>query len=215
MYRGKRMNSFNNGSGTNKTKANLTINVTRNSADIAAELPFAIFAASEFEQSYRRLIGPVLPAGVTLVSVALDANSTNMVFTFNDGVNTDTITVSCTAAPYSFVLDSSKFDLIHFQSLKFGVNNAANLNQKTLGIEYVSTSIFGNVSKDTFTPDDYTQPSDQIETQVYVPLEGLLDKTSGFVSSMIDTASARATYVFYVDRYAKYDATILSLGGIR
>jgi hypothetical protein len=66
--------------------------VTRDSFNIQLDLPFAIWGTLYLQSNFGQILQPYLPATVTFVSSVVNSAG-NMVFTFTNGPETDTITV--------------------------------------------------------------------------------------------------------------------------
>ena len=184
--------------------ADFTINVTRNSNNIASPLPFLLFGVNYVENQYRELLSPFLLNAVVLTSVAYDSSG-NMVFTFTLGVNVDTITISCNEAPYSVFLQSTRTDLIKIQKVRYNISDTTKLANYSQPMAIVQKSLFGTLVNNKISVTKYKNPQQFQNGIVDVMASFDVDKTKGLVHYMIQNLQTIELNHFVSD-YKLYNA---------
>jgi hypothetical protein len=184
--------------------ADFTINVTRNSNNIASSLPFLLFGVNYVENQYRELLSPFLLNAVVLTSVAYDSSG-NMVFTFTLGVNVDTITISCNEAPYSVFLQSTRTDLIKIQKVRYNISDTTKLANYSQPMAIVQKSLFGTLVNNKISVTKYKNPQQFQNGIVDVMASFDVDKTKGLVHYMIQNL-ATIELNHFVSDYKLYNA---------
>jgi hypothetical protein len=184
--------------------ADFTINVTRNSNNIASALPFLLFGVNYVENQYRELLTPFLLNSVVLTSVAYDSSG-NMVFTYTLGVAVDTVTVSCNEAPYSVFLQSTRTDLIKIQKVRYNISDTTKLANYSQPMAVVSKSLFGTLVNNKISVTKYKNPTQFQNGIVDVMASFDVDKTKGLVHYMIQNL-ATIELNHFVSDYKCYNA---------
>lgn len=134
--------------------AQFTLNVTRNSANIAAILPVPLFGILDKESSWKEIIAQSLPAGTTF-SYAVSPTGKGLRYTYVNGGNTDTIDVECPQVPYVNLLRASQGSILTMTQNKMTIDDVANQSQFSQAVEIVHNTLFGKFTSDSFTPNDY------------------------------------------------------------
>lgn len=184
--------------------ADFTINVTRNSNNIASPLPFLLFGVNYVENQYRELLSPFLLNAVVLTSVVYDSSG-NMIFTFTLGVNVDTITISCNEAPYSVFLQSTRTDLIKIQKVRYNISDTTKLANYSQPMAIVQKSLFGTLVNNKISVTKYKNPQQFQNGIVDVMASFDVDKTKGLVHYMIQNLQTIELNHFVSD-YKLYNA---------
>jgi len=135
--------------GASKGGAQFNIDVTRNSSNLAANLPVILWGFYEYQSSYTQVL--TLPSGITC-SVAAAPNKTDLRFTYTDGDATDTIDVVCQELPYLNLLTASGRGLIELSKIRVSVPADTQLIQFNQKLETNRRSMFGKSSSDSIVP---------------------------------------------------------------
>jgi hypothetical protein len=196
--------------------AAFTLKVTRDSANIAQYLPFALFGANASHSAYEQIITPMLPSGVVLTSVAIgrdNASTTNRqkaIFTFTEGVNVDTVTVECKQVPYPDLLAATSSDSFRISQIRYSLSDSAQLAQFDEEIQLISKSIFGKTTSDTLTPSSYKAP-DQYQNGIIDLQSVILNVDSEFIfaHTIKNVASFSISLNSFVERVAKVGRNLL------
>ena len=184
--------------------ADFTINVTRNTNNIASPLPFLLFGVNYVENQYRELLSPFLLNAVVLTSVLYDSSG-NMIFTFTLGAAVDTITISCNEAPYSVFLQSTRTDLIKIQKVRYNISDTTKLANYSQPMAIVQKSLFGTLVNNKISVTKYKNPQQFQNGIVDVMASFDVDKTKGLVHYMIQNLSTIELNHFVSD-YKLYNA---------
>lgn len=134
--------------------AQFTLNITRNSANIAAILPVPLFGILDKESSYKEIVAQSLPSGTTF-SLAVSPTGKGIRYTYVNGGNTDTIDVECPQVPYVNLLRASQGSILTMTQNKMTIDDVANQSQFSQAVEIVHNTLFGKFTSDSFTPNDY------------------------------------------------------------
>lgn len=184
--------------------ADFTINVTRNSNNIASPLPFLLFGVNYVENQYRELLTPFLVNSVVLTSVAYNSSG-NMVFTYTLGVNVDTVTVSCNEAPYSVFLQSTRTDLIRIQKVRYNIADTTKLSNYSQPMAIVQKSLFGTLVNNKISVTKYKNPTQFQNGIIDLMASFDIDKTKGLVHYIIEN-NASLELNHFVSDYKCYNA---------
>lgn len=173
--------------------AQFNITVTRNTNTIAQALPVAIFGAADINNGYSNILNASLGAGTTITSVAMGtANGTaqgnNVVITYLNGANSDTVTISSDTYPYTSLLDATRTDMFKMSKVRYSISDSAQLAQFNQGFNFVSNSMFGSRTSNNVSVGAYRSP-DQFQTAI-IDLNGEfdIDKETSIVTGIIQTA---------------------------
>lgn len=168
------------GQGKQTDAANFTLIIRRvvvTALGAAFNLPFAMFGSSAAINGYRRLLAPVIPAGVTLVFVQRGEynNAPESVrFFYTDGVGgSEYIDVSCPQTPYPQLLEAAYTDNFKASKLRYKITDATAQAQFAQSLTIWRTSMFGRNTFDTLDLSTYEKPND-FKTTI-VDIEGTLN----------------------------------------
>ena len=168
--------------------AQITINVRRVTANIAQALPYVIFGAGMASNGYRRLIGGLLTGGTVLTSVEVgesDGEPEALVLTYTNGVDVDRVEVTCNAAPYPEVLESTITDQLYLDRVRLRISNPTLQAQFDSDIFVPVRNMWGTQNSRTFSPGAFISPEQFREGIVDVNLGINIDKETAIQSLII------------------------------
>jgi|688.fasta_scaffold27357_11 hypothetical protein len=181
------------GGGDPAAAAQFNITVTRNSNTIPQTLPVAIFGAADINNGYANILNANLGAGTTITSVAMGtANGTaqgnNVVITYLNGANSDTVTISSDTYPYTSLLDATRTDMFKMSKVRYSISDATQLAQFNQQFNFISNSMFGTRSSNNVSIGAYRSP-DQFQAAI-IDLNGEfdIDKETSIQTGIIQTA---------------------------
>lgn len=134
--------------------AQFTLNITRNSVNIASILPVPLFGILDKESTYKEIVAQSLPAGCVL-TLAVSPTGKGIRFTYTSGGNVDTIDVECPQVPYVNLLRASQGSILTMTQNKMSIDDVADQSQFAQAVEIVHNTLFGKFTSDSFTPNDY------------------------------------------------------------
>lgn len=188
--------------------ATFQISVTRNTAAIAADLPFAIFGSQDVNVGYRNILAPLIPAGVTLTSVVAGelggggaAGAQRVRFTWTDGVGVDTVDVTSSTYPYPALLSSTADNLLKMSKIRMKISNTAVTRQFDIDLVAMVSSPFGKSEQNRTTPSQFIAP-DQFQAGV-TDIDQIyrVDKETSLVSLIANTTALSINYSMFVEKY--------------
>lgn len=185
--------------------------ITRNTRTIAQTLPVCLFMPEQLENGYRETLAPFIPSGFTL-SVTYGTNvsatlSNRVRFSYTDGVNTDTIDVTCNMTNYLAFLSASKVNRYQLTNLRMQVSETASANlQFNEQISAVRTTLFGKQETNRiplpgmFTPDQFQSAIIDIREDI------VIQSNSGLVVPVVRWAADAQTISFtgFVSEYVRF-----------
>lgn len=188
--------------------ATFNITVTRDSVNIAEDLPFVLFGPQDYQNGYRNIIGGIIPlgAGTVLTSVRggeSDSLPNSVVFTYTNGANVDTVTVACGTYPYPSFLASTLNDLLRLSKMRLSLSNATLTRQYDLDIVTVSNSPFGKGVTNRVTPSTFKSP-EQFQSGI-VDLDAVfeVDKETSVAGRIINTAGFTVGIPMFVEKFMR------------
>lgn len=190
--------------------AKLTLIVRRDTANIAAPLPFVLFGANDAADGYRRLIGSVgfsatVPAGTILTSVRYGENAgfpNTVVFTYTaPGALVDTVTVSCPTCPMPVLLQGLLTGLMEINKIRMKISNTALLAQFDEQFTDTQHSFLGPVVTNPVTPSDFQSPEQFQQGIVDLDLLWAKDNEGAFVGQIINSASFQINFSVSINRF--------------
>jgi hypothetical protein len=189
--------------------ANFGLTVRRDTATLNAALPFVLFGQQDAENGYRNILGGLLPAGITLVSVEIGekAGQANAaVFEYTDGVDTDTVTVTSATYPYPSLLAATSTDLMRMSKIRLELSDATQGAQFRQDIATVSSSPFGKRGTNSISATAFRRP-DQFQAGI-VDLDATfdIDKETGIISKILPVAGFEMTWNSFVEKFYRQNA---------
>jgi len=191
-----------------KTAAQFDITITRNSANIAGILPFCLFGPNDALNGYRQVMDN-LPAGTVLTSVRSGENNSlpsSLVFTFTNGANVDTVTVTCNQYPYPSFLTALNTDMFKASKIRYSISDATQLTQFNQPFDFKVRSMFGKKSADSVSIGAYKAPQ-QFQNGI-IDVDGVfdLDKETTILSSIIGVAGFSVTLSMFIEKFYRQNA---------
>lgn len=204
------------GAGADKygAAAQFDVKVTRNTGNINRVLPVALFGAIDYEGNYSAVLGTYLPSGVT---VAVAKSSGNMVFTYTEGVATDTITVTCSQVAYNSFLQATITDVMTVRAIRYTLTDTTQLTNFDNIFAVVKRSLYGSDKRDNISVTSYREPN-QFQSGI-IDIGDVkngssnvtsIDKETSIVIGMNDTLASgafTATLSLFVNSYNKLNAS--------
>lgn len=190
--------------------AKLTLNVVRDSANIAAPLPYVLFGANDVANGYRTILGSVgfaaaVPAGTVLTSVRYGENAgfpNSLVFTYTaPGPLVDTVTVTCPSASYPMLLQALLTSLMEINQIRLKISNSALTAQFDQLFTDTQHSAFGPVVTNPVTPADFVSPEQFQQGIVNLDLLWAKDNEGAFVGQIINTAGFQVSHSVSINRF--------------
>jgi hypothetical protein len=129
----------------------LNIVVTRNSANIALDLPYVLFGENDRESGFSNTLRAFIPAGVTL---AVSVVTGNIRLTYTQGMAVDTIDISLTSGNTSYVSFMQALNQNQFKTkyILYTISDATIQTQFSRIISFGDTSALGGVSSNQLSP---------------------------------------------------------------
>jgi hypothetical protein len=187
-------------------KAQFNIIVTRPTRAITSTaLPFALFGYQESINLYKTLITANLPSGVTFTSYTNDGVTST--FTYTQGMNVDTITVTCQEYPYPALLYSSSMDRFRVDYMRMTLSDANQTSQYSKSLYIYKRNLFGVEEKNTINPGSYKSPTQYQSAIVDIPAAYNVGKSVTLISTIIDAGAANfsVTYTVFVPKIVTLD----------
>lgn len=188
-------------------KGQFDVVVTRLTADVALNLPVAIFGTAALQAGYQSLLS--LPAGATLAITAGLDNATNygyVDFAYTVGGNTDIVRVTSTTLQYPELVAALMTDLLSYQSVKMTLSGNSDTSQFNQSITLATNNVLGSKSRDSITPASYISATQFQSNQVNLPIAGTLDKESAWTFDVVQDAAIEINFSFFFDNYTPYNA---------
>lgn len=172
--------------GNVNSAAQFTIQVKRVSATLATQLPVMLFDPIDLPSGYRRSLAGAIPAGIQLDRVVAGGVGfeDKAVFTYTDGVDTDTVEVTCTTAPYPAFLQSLITDRFDLNKIRISLSDPAQVAQFSNELQFWTKSMFGLGSTVPVVPENFRSPQQYQSGIVDVDVEAKFDKQSGIIVPM-------------------------------
>lgn len=189
--------------------ANFTIKVARPTANIAQPLPFAVLGVLDAQNGYRRALQGLLGAGTVLTSVDVgesDGAPESLIFTFTNGVNVDTVVITCDEAPYPSVLDSTITDLLQMQKIRMTLSDPSQIQQFARQLNFSTRTMFGMVTNNPTTPQNFRSPQQFQSGIVDIDATVNFDKETMMISQIENVAALRIDYGMFVTRFYRQNA---------
>jgi len=190
--------------GNVNAAAQFTIQGKRITADLAVPLPVAVFAPVYEPNGWRILLQGRMPVGVTLSKVEggeISAMPDKYEFTFTDGVDTDTVEVSCTTAPYPSFLASLVTDRFSLNKIRLSLSDAAQVAQYANQLSFVTRSMFGLGTSNDLVPDNFRSPQQYQAGIVDVDVNASFDKQTGIVTTINPVAGLQLSINCFADSF--------------
>ena len=187
--------------------ATFDIIITRNTATLPFTLPVALFGVLDQESDYVEVISSFIPVGVTY-TIARGADRKSLNFVFTNGIDTDTINVSCNQVPYVNLLIAGLDSVFKMQQNKLQISDVAQQLQFSKAISVFNKSFFGHSENDTITPNQYKsdlQNQNDIRTINQI-LD--IDKQRSLVFQIVPVANFSVTMSSFVQKYDKGQSAV-------
>lgn len=135
-----------------ESMGDLDLTITRDGATIDLSLPFVIFGFNDFASNYVSTLKNFVPAGVTL-AVTTDPTTGNVIFTYKQGDNVDTITIGFQGTNnYASFLQSMNQNKFSTKYIQYTISDETKL------IQYNEMLTYGLISSLGATRDNQLLP---------------------------------------------------------
>lgn len=194
---------------TPKSAALFNINIRRVTDTIKADLPYFLFGATALQSAYREVM-PVLPAGVFLQQVRTGLvyvgreNIVELVYT--NGVDTDTVEISCEETAYSSFINSTTTDVFKISKVRMSISDVLQQQQFNKNIRFFVKSMFGKDGSDRVVPKQYKSPMQQQQDIIDLEGEFSVDKETTFISKIIPVANFSISFSMFVEKFYRQNA---------
>lgn len=173
--------------GNVNAAAQFTVQVKRKGNALAAALPVAVFAPVYGPNGWRLLLQGRMPTGITLNKVQcgeVDGYPDGALFSYTDGVNTDSILVTCTTAPYPAFLQALITDRFKLNKIRLTLSDPSQVAQYANQLSFVTRSMFGLGTSNDLVPDNFRSPQQYQAGIVDVDVDASFDKQTGIVTTI-------------------------------
>ena len=192
--------------GHGSISATFDIVITRNTSTIGDNLPVPLFASAHFVSNYKQLVSGYLPQGVSISSVT--AVNGNIVVTYTDGTNTDTITITCNQTPYATFLFETLTDSVQCFKNRYTITNTAIQGCYNNDYVLVNKTLFGRKEEDQVTINSFKNPTQFQNGIIDIDVEFFIDKDRAVIHSIIPYSSSYSVQMsFFVGQYHKLNAS--------
>ena len=146
--------------------AQITINVQRtlvSGTGILGSVPYVLFGLLDSSNGYRRAIQGLLKPGVTLTSVLVgetNGEPETLVFTYDDGTSVEEVRVTCSAAPYPMVLQSTDTNAIYCDRVRLNLpdKNFLASGQFQTDVQVAVRNMWGTNTTRSLNPGSFKSP---------------------------------------------------------
>lgn len=177
------------------------LTITRNSANIAAVLPVAIFGVLDRESNYVEIISQDLPSGTVLTSLSTSPSGKGLRFTYTQGANVDTIDVECAQVPYVNILRAAQTSLLKMQQNKMQISDTTKQSQFSQKVGIVTNTIFGKNTSDSYTPNQFKSDlQNQNDIRTITTITNVDSETS-MTFGVIAEADFQITWTSYIQKF--------------
>ena len=169
------------GGGWKTAKAQFDLIVKRNSANILSNLPLALFGSLDALSGYNQVLSGLFKAGVSITNVQYSVFSgyqykDNLTFTYSDGTNTDTVTITCNQIEYPVFLESIQNDLFEMSKIRYSLSDTTQVSQFDNGMFIKYRTLFGKTGSDQISVGAWKSPQQYqngiIDMDICVPVNG-------------------------------------------
>lgn len=155
--------------------SSFTIVITRNLNGTGKALPCPLFAAGNDMNAYFNYLAQFVENGLSISGhngISFSENmaahiSNNATISFTDGVNTDTLTISCVNTGYKLLLQKLMTDQIVVRDINYQVESA-NTAQFSQPVHVVQNTGYGKYEADSIVPKQYIDPYQQQPNMVII-----------------------------------------------
>lgn len=194
--------------------AQFNIIVTRPTAAIALDLPFAVFGKIASLNGYRQALNGMIPAGVVLTSVEIgevDGQPNAALFTYTQGANVDTILVEADTYPYPSLLDSTVTDTMRLSKIRMELSDETQARQFRQRISTDVANMFGRSNGNSMNATSFRAPTDFQRGIVDIQARVDIDKETSLISKIINVAAFSVTWAMFVSRFDRRTSKGLGL----
>lgn len=166
--------------------AQFGITVTRNSSNIPRLLPVALFAPNLAENGYRSVLQ--LPPTVTLNSVQYGSNAglpNSAVFTYQEGINIDTIEVTCNTSPYPAFLNAVIVNDFLLDRSRLALSDDTKVAQFRTAFALFEKTLFGKTNTNVINLDANVTPDQFQKGIIDLPYDIVISAEKGVIMNMI------------------------------
>lgn len=195
--------------GNVNAAAQFTIQVKRVSANIAGALPVMLFSPIDLINGYRKVLQGYIKPGAALTSVRYGENESlpnTVEFTYTEGVDVDTIEVTCPTAPYPMFLQSLITDMFRINKIRISLSDPAQISQFANEMMFQTGSMFGLASQNPVVPDNFRSPQQYQAGIVDVDVDASIDKQTGLIIPVNSVAGLQVSVNFFAPKFYQQSA---------
>ena len=186
-------------------KAQFDIVIKRNTATIAQNLECMIFGSQHFDGGYQNgMVNPSSGGSVTVTGGIWSTLPTLVKFTHVNGVNTDTIDVTCNQVNYPTFLKASLNATYRISNIRYSLTDPTQLAQFSTPFEVRTKSLFGKADQNPISVTSFKKPEQYQNGIIDLPVEVIVDGESGIMVSMTNLV-CQITLSVFVERFNKQD----------
>jgi hypothetical protein len=193
--------------------AQFTLRITRLTANIAGNLPVALFGGNRSAAQYINDLSIGLPAatsfdgvvgGLTAASLPSIALADRLQFSYTSGAGTDLLQVECDENPYPEILAASTFTPMVINTIRMGLSDETKNAQFNLGIKAIRSSTFGKETKQTIVPQTQKSPM-QFQAGIVdlVDFPSVIDAQTYFIMPVLPEAGFAISLSFNVQAFSR------------
>jgi len=171
-------------------------------AAFAGTLPAILGLPHLRENDYQQILFEFIAAALGITGVTVARNGNGLLFTFTDGVNTETINIQCSDTPYNAFVPGLFTTYLKYTNLRYRVA-AGDEAQYNNVIHYVSRSVLGKTSDNPLTPANYLNPNQQQNNVVDIPEIGNMGSSNGLVIDVGTGINGQQTVTLMIESFSR------------
>lgn len=193
-----------NGQTNPRLAAEFNIKVDRQSADITQSLIVPIFGWLETPSGYAELLAQYntgLTFTVQIGHYDLPASPKVVRITYDDGVNTDIVEVSCNTFPYTGILHATATGILKMENVQYEISDNANTQQFKETFDHLRKSMFGLEAKNSIPI--YKDPRQFQDGIVRVQADLTIDRETTLMLGVGEYADFQVNLGCFISQFSK------------
>lgn len=184
-------------------EAQVNFQVKRLTANIASDLPVVLFGSFDLASQYSANLAGLLPSGVTLTGLDVGKIAGGELFadfTYTQGLNSDTIRVSCQEYAYPSFLEALKGSRFIISNARYSISDTTStgLQQMSKQMQFKQQSMFGKTSVDKVPLSASKSPFQQQNGIVDILGQYTIDAERAFTLQVQDLANQEITISAFI-----------------
>lgn len=166
----------------------INIGIQRQTSNINQPLPVVLFNANDFLSGYAQSLKGLIPSNVTTIAEN-EANTGNIKFRYQLGVQVDNLIASCNEIPMTTLVQNTYTNKLKIINLEYNLNDVSFAARQYLQkINLINGSILGKKTFDSFTPNMYRNDLQKLDDTINIPLNLQITPSNGIALFMISDA---------------------------